>query len=441
MRTMYAEASRALAPAAWSPAIAGGVMLTLALAMHVAPRGDWLYLLLATIAMLTLLWAQGWRLEQARLPAPTALALIAFGTLAIVGELWGAIPGKALASGGAFAGIVLLAAVASDCMARLENETVHRAVFGLMVGCLAGLAFLIFEAATDFALQRWLYSEFPGLARPGDKHLRLLRNHVARIDASTLKRNMSQAALLLWPLVLLLQTQWPARHGRFVAAGLVACTLVAGVLARHDSSNLALAASLAAFLAALLSFRWTWRVVVGLWLLMTLFVVPIMLMQYEGQVYQQTWIQQSGRHRMVIWGYTANEVAKAPLLGIGAGSGKGVDARRTDAELVPGEIFEYRTADHQHDFYLQAWYEMGLAGAVTLCVAGLIDLRRIRRLPEGVRSYALATLVSAMFLVSTSYGLWQEWFVASIAIAAVAMTLAVRYASPDAFDLPRHAKV
>ena len=438
MRTMhrYASPSRTRAPASWAPPIAGGTMLAVALAMHVAPRGDWVYLALLAAVMLALLLGQGWSLAEAKTSTPTALALLAFGGLAVAGEFWGAVPGKAVASGSAFIAMVVLGATASDAIARLKDDTICRAAIGLMVGCFAGLAFLIFEAVSNFALQRWLFSAFPVLVRLADKHLHLVNDQVASIDPANLKRHMAQATLLLWPVALLSLSFWKQNRGRLVSAALIACTMLAGLLARHDSSNLALAGSLIAFVSATVSYRWTWRAVAAVWLLLTLFIVPLMLLQFEARTYEKQWIQASGRHRMVIWGYSAGEVAKAPILGIGAGSGKAVDARRTDAVRVPGEIFEFRTADHQHDFYLQAWYEMGLAGALTLCFAGLVALYRLRRLPDAVRSYALATFVAAMFLVSTSYGLWQEWFVASIAIAAVALTLAVRFASPDAFDLP-----
>ena len=438
MRTVHADASPwpSAARPERAPGFAAGAVLTMTLAMYVAPRGDWLYLALVAAVLLALLVSQGWRLADARAPTATVTALAAFGALAIAGELWGAVPGKALASGGAFVAMVGLCAIACDAIVRLNSETVRRAGFGLMVGFLAGLAFLMFETASHFALQRWLYSVLPGLVRATDKHLHLVNDQVAVIDPANIKRHMAQATLLLWPVALLTLAFWRHPRGRMLCGAVVAATLAAGLLARHDSSNLALGASLLAFLAAQWSYRWTWRAVLASWLLFTLFIVPLMLLQFEARYYEQAWIQQSGRHRMVIWGYSAAEVAKAPILGIGAGSGKAVDARRTDVKPVPGQPFEFRTADHQHNFYLQAWYEMGLLGALSFCFAGLVALDRLRRLPDESRSYALATFVAAMFLVSTSYGLWQEWFVASIAIAAVALTLAMRIASPDAFDCP-----
>jgi O-antigen ligase len=435
----YSAPSRSFGRTDRTPLVAGTTMLAVALAMHVAPRGDWLYLAVLTAALFYLLLAQGWRLTDARLPTPTALLLMTFGLVAMAGEFWSAAPGKALLSGGVFLFLTGLGAVSSDAIAHLRPAVVRRASFGLLIGFAAGISFLIFECLTNFALQRLVLSSVPGLIRATDHHLHMVRNHLASIDHANIKRHMAQAALLLWPVVLLALTFWRGWQGRVAGAGVVMATLVAGLLARHDSSNLALVTGLAAALAAAVSFRWTWRVVTLTWLVLTLFVVPLMLWQFDAKLYQRDWIQQTGRHRLVIWGYTAEQVGKAPILGIGAGSGKALDAKRTDVEQVPGQEFEFRTADHQHDFYLQTWYEMGLLGALVLCFAGLTALWRLRRLPHDVRGFALATFVSAMFLVSTSYGLWQEWFVASLAIAAVALTLAVRLAAPQVFESPQDA--
>ncbi len=416
-------------------------MLAVALAMHVVPRGDWVYLVVLAGVLFGLLLNSGWRLADARLPTPTSIGLAGFGLIAILGELWGAVPERALFSGSAFIGMVGLGTLACDAIARLGGKTVRRAGFGLLIGFLVGLGFLVFECLTNFALLRLILDTVPGLIRASDKHLRLVKDHLAHIDPANIKRHMAQATLLLWPVALIALTNWRGMPGKAMSAGIIVATLIAGVLARHDSSNLALLTSLAAFLAANLSFRWTWRAVTLLWLVLTLLIVPIMLWQFSAKAYETEWLQQSGRHRLVIWGYSAGQVSKAPILGIGAGSGKAVDARRTDVKRVPGQPFEFRTADHQHDFYLQTWYEMGGLGAGTLCLAGLLALRRLARLPDSCRRYGLATFVAAMFLVSTSYGLWQEWFVASIAIAAVALTIAIRCASHDAFDLPRRPAI
>ena len=442
MRTVLAAPVPAIAPdllaglRTRSAAIAGGTFLALTVAMHTIPRGDWVYLCLLAGILFALLLASGWRLSQAARPLPAAIALAGFGLLAMATELWGAEPGMAVRAGAAFLAIALLGTLAADCVARLPDQPMRSAALGLLIGCALGLAFIIVECLTHFAIHRAILNTIPGLIRETDAHLRIKDGWVVGIKDAVIKRHMTQATLLLWPLVLIAASLWRGAKGQWIAALALAATVTAAALARHDSSTLAIAASLTVFIAAGLSFRTTWRLVAAVWFLLAVAVVPLMAWQFEAKAYANQGLPDSFRHRLVIWGYTAAQTMQAPLKGIGAGSGKAVDARRTDVVTVPGENFAFRTADHQHDVYLQTWYEMGALGAFALYAAGFLALWRIRRLPADVRGHALATFVAAMFLVSTSYGLWQEWFIASIALSAVAVTLAIRVSRPDAFEWP-----
>ena len=421
--------------------VAGFAMLVAVLAMYVAPRGDWVYLSALSAVLFGLLLHSGWRLSQAAVPTPAVLALILFAILAMASEIWGAAPGRAIKSGGVMLLLVLLTTVAADTVARFGPIAARRSSLAVLAAFLIGLAFLTIETVTHFGIERLVMNAVPGLIRETDRHLNIVNDELMTIDASNIKRHMAQAALLLWPVALIASNYWNGRTGALIGTAIVILTIVASVLTRHDSSILALVFSLAAFLASRLSFRWTWRIVALLWLILTLLIVPIMLWEFHAKLYQQTWMEASGRHRLVIWGYSAEQTLKSPWLGIGAGSGKFLDARRADAVTVPGEKFQLRTADHQHDFYLQTWYEMGVLGALALCAAGLIALRRIERMPSAIRAFVLASFVSAMFMVSTSYGLWQEWFEASIAMTAVVLAVAIGLAAPDAFDLPQHKAI
>ena len=419
-----------------APWLAGAAAVAVVLAMHMAPRGDWLYLLVFGAVMFALLWHAGWRWRDASPPTPMATALLAFSALTLLGGLWGMVPALAIRSGAALLAQVGIAILTTDAIARLNGDITRRICIGLLAGFVVGSMFLLFEGLSGLLLERLFFTTFPGLIPKNQNHIVPVPGQLARIDVALLKRHMSQTALLLWPVCLVAMSTLPRPRGVMVAVGLVIISLFAGIVSQHNSSNLAIVTSLVAFAAAALSFRWTWRVVAALWVCMTLLVVPAMLWQYHAHLYQQSWIQPSGRHRLVIWGYSAEQVAKSPWLGIGAGSGQALDRERKDVDKVPGEIFDVRTANHQHDFYLQIWYEMGFAGALLVSIAGAICLRRIARLPPSVRNYALAGFVSVMFLVSTSYGIWQEWFQASIAMSAVMLTAAIRHVAPGAFDLP-----
>lgn len=418
--------------------LAGGALAALIFALHVSPRGGWLVLILLTVLLFGLLMRSGWRLADATPPSSTAISFLAFGVLAFAGALWAVAPIEAVKAGGVFLLQVGLAIVAADSAARLPASTVRQLCLGLMIGFAAGLGFILFEAVTKLWLHRFVFNTFPVLSPGDDQHLHVVKGRIVRIDVSNLKRNMAASALVFWPVALLAARRITDRLGVFPLPAIILLAAVTSVLSTHESSVLALGASLVALAAASLWFRWTWRSIVALWCLLTLLIVPVMLWQFDAKLYESNWLQFSARHRMVIWGYSAKQIAQAPVLGIGAGSGRILDDARTTFETVidiDGKPLALSTAAHQHDVYLQTWYEMGGLGATVLAIAGLTTLWRIFRLPAGVRSYALAAFVSAMIMVSTSYGLWQEWFEASIAIAAVMTALSIRFVDAGAFVL------
>ena len=415
--------------------IAGGILAAAVLAMHVAPRGSWIYLTVLAGTLFTLLIQSGWRLNQAKLPTPTGLGLFAFGALALLGTAWAAIPEMAVRSGVALMAQVGLAIVASDAVARLPYRAISRLSEGLLIGFALGLAFLVFEGATRVSIHRLFYSILPYLA-PGDDPEQLASNGgAAQIGTVIVKRSVAETALLLWPVLLILSHVFNVHYRQAIAAVTLAFAVLAAVLINHDSSLLAVSLGLAALTGARFSFRATWSAIVAIWCALTLLVVPAALWEFQARLFDLKWLQFSAGHRLVIWGYSAGQVLNAPLLGIGAGSGGVLDARRAHIDKLPGTEFPLSTANHQHDIFLQTWYEMGGLGAVVLCGAGLIALWRLRRLPDQVRGYGLATFASAMGMVSTSYGLWQEWFEASIAISAIALVIAIRRARVEAFDV------
>ena len=103
--------------------LAGGGSAVIAAALQLAPRGAWLYLVLATALLFGLLVRSGWRFRDSRPPTPTAIGLLAFGALAVAGEFWAAAPGEPSKAGAIFLAQTGLAIVAADCIARLPSQT------------------------------------------------------------------------------------------------------------------------------------------------------------------------------------------------------------------------------------------------------------------------------------------------------------------------------
>jgi O-antigen ligase len=152
----------------------------------------------------------------------------------------------------------------------------------------------------------------------------------------------------------------------------------------------------------------------------TLLVVPIVSSLYAAGAQRAAWLPESARHRVVIWGFTSGEVAKAPLLGAGIGTARALhEARSSDAPRAPGTKFQLGTSLHSHNAYLQVWFEAGAAGALILLGLGLLVLRALRRFPLNVQPHLAATFVAGALLAATSYSVWAPWLMASLAIACI----------------------
>ena len=124
----------------------------------------------------------------------------------------------------------------------------------------------------------------------------------------------------------------------------------------------------------------------------------------------------SWEHRIAGWAHVRERVAEAPLLG------HGFDAVRTFDTTVEMRGHEMSLVSlHPHNAGLHLWVETGVVG-VGLAVLALILLARAGLEWAGVdrwRAGALAGLVGAATIVSgVSYGVWQEWWWATVFLAA-----------------------
>ena len=86
---------------------------------------------------------------------------------------------------------------------------------------------------------------------------------------------------------------------------------------------------------------------------------------------------------------------------------------------------------HAHNVFLQTWFELGLVGAVLLLLTGLAVLNKIAGLSERLQPFALASFTSVLALMSSSYGMWQNWFLALFALTPVFFAIGARLLDGD----------
>ena len=86
---------------------------------------------------------------------------------------------------------------------------------------------------------------------------------------------------------------------------------------KHATSKIAFAGAAIVFAAFQFWPAATRRAIAWAWAAAIMLVVPLATLAYQSQLYLSTWLPHSAQHRIVIWGYTSNQIAKAPILGLG----------------------------------------------------------------------------------------------------------------------------
>lgn len=327
--------------------------------------------------------------------------------------------------------LALAAAAIWTWYAAVRIEAMRHACWAALSGFAIGLTYLAIEEIGGHALKRLLFLLLP-FTRLSDKHMRVDGDDIA-VTGYVSNRSMAAALLALWPMLLIAWTLLDGRRRVTAVAGLVALAAVTIAVSVHETSIIALALSLPIFALA-----WRWpRLALGLvavgWLAATLLVVPLASWGYHtAELHRASWLPHSAKHRIVLWGYTADMYWNRPLTGVGASSTKRLDAQRGPSiETVPGTKFQLRSGTHAHNAYLQTWYELGAVGAFLLCAFGLSLIVATARMPRTVLPFAAATLTAAIVMAASSWGMWQPWFMGAFAASAVLLGFAVKLAEPD----------
>ncbi len=121
----------------------------------------------------------------------------------------------------------------------------------------------------------------------------------------------------------------------------------------------------------------------------------------------------SWEHRVVMWHYVSGKIPEAILFGHGFDASRVIDATYINNAQYEADVVSL----HPHNFGLQIWYETGLVGAILSALAilaiGRAALKLVDNDPNKGPSVC-ALMLAVICLASVSYGVWQEWFWASL---------------------------
>jgi O-antigen ligase/polysaccharide polymerase Wzy-like membrane protein len=415
---------------AWTPLMAaGGAAIFAALVVAIVFQPHLTVLLLPALGLYALMslrpekrrWPFSWRAVWV-LPSIFALYVA-------LSASWSRDPQAALVAGTLF-GLFLLATRVAFLAALEAEPGVLERLSGYFVAAVFTAALLL--AITIYshgALHKAICAVFPALAPTDRDFVRLDGDVLEFVGLPYFNRNVALLNLLLWPALLVLAKRVVDWRTALLPIGLFALVALTTLGSDHQTSLLALGASSLIFLIYRVSPR-SARVLIMLgWVAALLLVRPAVLIAYEQDLHKASWMQESARARIILWAYTARQMSKAPILGIGAQTTRAESEAARPAEALPGHAFPQWTGRHGHNIYLQTWYELGVVGAGLLLGLGLSILSWLWTLPRPGQDYAGAAFVCASAMCASSFGMWQAWFIAACMLVVPMVTLGLSRAA------------
>ena len=134
-------------------------------------------------------------------------------------------------------------------------------------------------------------------------------------------------------------------------------------------------------------------------------------------------IKLSAGHRLMIWSFAGERIAERPLAGWGLDAARGIPGGRDP--IRPGETW---LPLHPHNAPLQVWLELGVPGAVLFALLVALPWYGLATVPwprifGAAAGTSLAIALTASFV---TYGIWQEWWLATLWFSLFAVLVMAR---------------
>ncbi len=339
-----------------------------------------------------------YRLATLRAPAALLGALILWGGLSAA---WALDPWRSLVIDARLAGLFAAGLALATAASRVAAP--HRLTWFVLAGTAAGIALAGYETASAGGLRHNL--SIRPFAGP----------------------NLNQIAVWLAMLVLPVAALLVCR-GQAVL-GIVAAAAMAGTVYLLDGTAAKTALALSLPVAALLYFRQRLvaRIAAAL-SVVAILTAPLTLpglAHVPGVFAAVDGFKDSAGHRLLIWSFAGERIAERPF------AGWGLDAARA----IPGAKDEIRRGQtwlplHPHNAALQLWLELGLPGAAlfALFVGWLWLCLAEARWPRLYAAAAGGCLAAALAVALAGWGIWQEWWLGTLGVAAFGVLVMARAA-------------
>lgn len=282
-----------------------------------------------------------------------------------------------------------------------------RVVRYLTFGLVAGVLLYLFESVSGFLV---FYSLYDG---------------VKTYDAIQ-NKTLYMFFLMMVPAVYYCWTRREEKY--FILAGgflLIAVPVLIWASSNKSMQTVLQLMAMGAIALFLLPLMLTRKVILAL-MLITCLTAPFFaqsLRQVDGIMEMD--LANTFKSRVEIWDMTARRAMEKPLFGWGIKSSPYMPNRGEMSVLYmePTEISHL----HPHNGVLQIWFELGLVGIILLMGVIMYLMRSIERIRHrGVQSVVLFVMTTGFLYILPSFGIWQTWFMATLAMAACIMICMVR---------------
>ncbi len=389
-----------------------------------APRLSPFFLPIIGLALIVVALRRGLDWRELLKPNAALIALVVVALYTGLSAAWAANPEGAIGKSAILLAATLVVFAATAAMATLDKGEIASASRAFVAGVLGAAGFVTIELLTDGALTRAAMNAIPLFRPERAKHMTIVSGRVTKINLSEFNQHVAMLALPLWPGLLALRALYGPRRILLMAL-FFAALAVPIAISEHDSSQVALVASL-----IVLPFAWSWpRAVIRglalLWCLGFVLVLPLDFLAYKAELHQAKWLPSSARARVIIWEFTAERVLERPWLGIGADSTPAVKAKsEAQPDWPKGFVYKRTTGQHAHNLFLQVWYELGFLGVILAAIGGAAVLLRIPLLAGEAQPYAAASFVMFAVMATFAWGIWQIWLMCAFALLPLYLCLA-----------------
>lgn len=349
-----------------------------------------------------------------------------FALYVALSALWGSDPRSALVAGTLFGLFLMAMRLVFVGMLEAEQSVIERLANYFVAAVAVSAGLLAITLYSHGALHKAICAVFPALAPTDRDWVRFDGTGLEFVGLPYFNRNVALLNMLLWPALLVLAKRVVDWRTAWAPIGLIVLVAIATFGSDHQTSMLAFAAGVLTFVLYRLWPRGARVLVLIGWVAAVLLVRPVVLLAYNNDLQTAGWLQESARARITLWAYTARQMSKAPILGVGAQTTRAESEAGRHAQVLPGQVFPQWTGAHGHNIYLQTWYELGAIGAALLFGMGLLILSWLWTLARPGQDFAAAAFVCVATMCASSFGMWQAWFIAAAMLVVPLLALGLR---------------